>query len=105
MYEVKLPDLKWFGYGNVFTGSLGTDRNRGCFSMTTMQYRVLLKTSKTGNALFAGCSFVLPWGTTTNIREATIAEFEATDFGVEIAENWIRSNFIIDDPQAPYLLT
>ena len=99
MYEVNLPSLKWFMFGNVYTGSLGTDPARGCLNTTTLNYRVHLL----GSALCAECRFELPWNAVYNMDEMIIGLFEASDFGIEVAGNWIRSKFVISDAVAPAL--
>lgn len=99
MYEVNLPSLKWFMFGNVYTGSLGTDPARGCMNTTTLNYRVYVL----GSALCAECRFELPWNAVYNMDEMIIGLFEASDFGIEVAGNWIRSKFVISDVDAPSL--
>ena len=99
MYEVNLPSLKWFMFGNVYTGSLGTDPARGCLNTTTLNYRVHLL----GSALCAECRFELPWNAVYNMDEMIIGLFEASDFGIEVAGNWIRSKFVISDETTPAL--
>ncbi len=97
MYEVKLPHLKWFLFENVFIGSLGTDPNRGCYSVYTLNYKVFIKDNGFEKILIAVCTFKLPYNTKTNIEEMTIGKFEVSDFGIEVAENWIRSQFLKED--------
>jgi hypothetical protein len=99
MYEVNLPSLKWFMFGNVYTGSLGTDPARGCLNTTTFNYRVYVM----GGALWAACWFELPWNAVYNMDEMIIGLFEASDFGIEVAGNWIRSKFVTSDAAAPAL--
>lgn len=93
MYEINLPPLKWLEVGNVYTGSLGTDPARGCLNTTTFNYRVHVM----GSALCAECWFKLPWNAVYNMDEMILGRFEASDFGIEVAQNWIRSKFVISD--------
>ncbi len=97
MYEVKLPVLKWFLFDNVYSGSLGTDPNRGCFSVYTLNYKVFIKDNGFDKMLIATCTFRLPYNTKTNVEEMIIGKFEVSDFGIDVAENWIRSQFVVDD--------
>ncbi len=99
MYEVNLPSLKWFEVGNIYTGSLGTDPARGCLNTTTLNYRVHVLSG----ALCAECRFELPWNAVYNMDEMIIGLFEASDFGIEVAGNWIRSKFVISDAITPVL--
>ena len=99
MYEVNLPSLKWFMFGNVYTGSLGTDPSRGCLNTTTLNYRVHVM----GGALCVECWFELPWNAVYNSSEMFLGRFEASDFGIEVAGNWIRSKFVISDETIPAL--
>lgn len=95
MYEVKLPTLDWFNYGNVYSGSLRTNPYRGCLSQTTFNYRVKIYTDKNIKTLVAVCWFELPWGSVSNMRENTVGQFEADNFGIEVAENWLRDKFFV----------
>ena len=101
MYEVNLPSLKWFKFGNVYTGSLGTDPSRGCLNTTTLNYRVHVM----GSSLCVECWFELPWNAVYNADEMFLGRFEASEFGIEVAGNWIRSKFVISDAVAPALPT
>ena len=98
MYEVKLPTLDWFMYGNVFTGSLRPDTTRGCLCQTTFNYKVRIIEDKYGKTLVAMCYYTLPWNASSNMDEAYVGRFEPHSFGIEVAENWIRSKFITDYP-------
>ena len=86
MKLIEFPSLKWFNFGNVFTGSIGTEPEKGCLNSTTFNFKVK-KTDK--NKLTAVCWFVLPWKASTNMVEAAIGLFNADDFGIEVAENWL----------------
>ncbi|MBR3362180.1 MAG: hypothetical protein IKG39_12650 [Lachnospiraceae bacterium] len=92
---VKLPSMNWFKYGQVYTGSLGTDPLRGCLSCTTFNYRAQMVSVDETNELVAVCFFRLPWNSKTNVFEFKTGIFEATEFGIEIAENWILSQYFI----------
>ena len=43
------------------------------------------------------CWFELPWNAVYNSSEMVLGRFEASDFGIEVAGNWIRSKFVIPD--------
>lgn len=86
MKLIELPSLKWFNFGNVFTGSIGTEPEKGCLNTTNFNFKVKI-TDK--NKLTAVCWFMLPWNASTNMSEATIGLFDADDFGIEVAENWL----------------
>lgn len=92
-YIVKLPGMNWFQHGKVYSGSLGTDPMRGCTSCTTFNYRIKLVKDDTRQEFVAVCYFQLPWNSRTNITEFITGIFEVSDFGIEVAENWIRSQF------------
>ena len=96
MYEVKLPTLDWFMYGNIFTGSFRPDPSKGCLSQTTFNYKVKIIEYKEVPYLVASCFYMLPWNSYSNMDEFSIGRFEASSFGIEVAENWIRSKFISD---------
>ena len=100
---VNLPSINWFKYGKIYTGSLGTDPLRGCLSCTTFNYRVQMISAGDGDKLVAVCFFRLPWNARTNVFEFKTGIFEATEFGIEIAENWILSQYFIpnkkDEPK------
>lgn len=96
MYEVKLPTLDWFMYGNVYTGSFRPDPAKGSLCQTTFNYKVKIIENKDEPYLAASCFYMLPWNCCSNMDEITLGRFEASSFGIEIAENWIRSKFISD---------
>lgn len=96
MYEVKLPTIDWFMYGNIFTGSFRPDPSKGCLSQTTFNYKVKIIEYKEVPYLVASCCYMLPWNSYSNMDELSIGRFEASSFGIEVAENWIRSKFISD---------
>lgn len=96
MYEVKLPTLDWFMCGNVYTGSFRPDLTKGCMCQTTFNYKVKIVEHKNGFQLVASCFYVLPWNCFSTMDEITLGRFEASSFGIEVAENWIRSKFISD---------
>lgn len=98
LYDLKLPRLKWFLYGNVYTGSFRTDLTKGYFCQTSFNYQVQLIKTVDSAYLAAACYYVLPWNKASNIKEAIIGRFEASAFGIEVCENWIRSKFILDYP-------
>lgn len=93
MELIEFPSLKWFNFGNVFTGSIGTEPEKGCLNSTTFNFKVKI-TDK--NKLTAVCWFVLPWKASTNMVEAAIGLFNADDFGIEVAENWLIRKFFKD---------
>ena len=96
MYEIKLPSLDWFMYGNIYTGSFRSDPTKGCLCQTTFNYKVKIIDHKDAPYLVASCFFVLPWNSCSNMDEFTFGRFEASTFGIEVAENWIRSKFILN---------
>ena len=102
MYTVKLPVIDWFACGNVYSGSFQPDPSVGSLSQTTFSYKVKMQAAHNEKHLFAICYYTLPWNQHSNIEEAFCAKFEASNFGIEVCENWIHSKFIIDDmPQLP----
>ena len=97
MFEVNLPSMLWFEHGNVFTGSLLTDSRKGIMNCTTLDYRVQLLEKDEEKSFCAACRFRLPWAVKTNIVEYTVAYFEGSEKGKEIAENWIMRQVFIPD--------
>lgn len=95
MYEIKLPNLLWFQYGNVYTGSLGTDPMTGCMNVTTFNYKVCVSEAKGRKVLLAAYYFRLPWNAVSNMDEVTIGSFEVSEFGLEVATNWLLSRYFI----------
>ena len=93
MKPIVLPTLNWFNFGNAFTGSIGTEKGKGCLTTTTFNYKVK---KINNNTLLAICWFILPWNAKTNMDEATIGFFNADDFGIEVAENWIIQKCFMD---------
>lgn len=96
MYEVKLPTLEWFMHRNVYTGSFRLDFAKGDLCQTTFNYKVKIAEHNSEAYLAAYCFYMLPWNCCSNMAEVTLGRFEASVFGIEIAENWIRSKFISD---------
>ncbi len=37
----------------------------------------------------------MPWNVASNMDEAVLGRFDATEFGLEVAENWITSKIFI----------
>ncbi len=103
LYEIKLPTLDWFLYGNIYSGSLRPDPTKGCLCQTTFHYKVKAAEGKHGKHIIAMCYFMLPWDAVSNMEEAFVGQFEATEFGIEVAENWIRSKFITESFPLPPL--
>lgn len=97
MFDLKLPDINWFMHGNIYSGSFRTEPTKSCLSQTTFNYRICVIIHKDIPTLAACCWFELPWGCFSYIDEATIARFELSSFGVEVAEKWILSNLIIQE--------
>jgi hypothetical protein len=95
MYEINLPCLKWFLYGNVYTGSLGTDPMTGCMNVTTFNYKVCVSDVKGRSVLMAAYYFRLPWNARSNMDEVTVGSFEVSEFGLEVAANWLLSRYFI----------
>lgn len=96
MYEIKLPTLDWFMYGNVYTGSFRPDPTKGCLCQTTFNYKVKIIEHKNEPYLAAACFYILPWNCCSNMDEITLGRFEASTFGIEVAENWLKNKFISD---------
>lgn len=104
MYSIKLPELNWFLYGNVYSGSLRTDPYKPCIGQTCFNYRVKAVESQKEKYLIAVCYFTLGWGKASNVEESIIGRFELSRFGIEVAENWIKSKFIVGGVSNDYIL-
>ena len=96
MYEIKLPTLDWFMYGNIYTGSFRPDPAKGCLCQATFNYKVKIIENNDEPYLAAAYFYILPWNCCSNVDEITLGRFEASAFGIEVAENWLRSKFISD---------
>lgn len=94
MFDIKLPTLNWFMFKNIYTGSLKTDPTKPILMCTTFNYKVKIIDTKNGIKLMAMYWFEFPWNQAANMIEATAGELEASDFGLEVAENWLKCNFI-----------
>ena len=90
MYRVRLPRIEWFVAGNIYSGSAGTDPDRGCIAYTTLRYKIKIMPQQDEKALVVICWFHLPWGKITNMEEYMIGVFETSEHGISIAEEWIR---------------
>lgn len=95
-YKVNLPDLKWFLFGNNYSGSFRTDETKGCLNQTTFNFKVQPVEINGEKKLMTICYYLLPWNDLSNMDEGYIGWFPLTEFGVEVCENWIRSKFIAD---------
>ena len=104
MFYVKLPSMLWFENGNVFTGSLLTDPDKGIMNCTTLDYRVQLLEKNEEKSFCAACRFILPWTAKTNIDEYAVAYFEGSEKGKEIAANWIMRQVFVPDAKAEDVL-
>ena len=60
--------------------------------LSKLRFRII--DTKNGAKLLAMYWFEFPWNQAANIIEATMGELEASEFGLEVAENWLKSNFI-----------
>ena len=94
LYNVKLPDIAWFRWGNVFTGSLRANLNKGLLEQTTFNYRVQIVRNKNDTNLVAVCYYTLPIKAAANMDEAVMGRFSPNEFGITVCENWIKSKFI-----------
>ena len=59
-------------------------------------YKVKIIEHKNEPYLAAACFYILPWNCCSNMDEITLGRFEASTFGIEVAENWLRNKFISD---------
>ena len=102
--KIKLPPIEWFRADQSYSDSRGTDPYKGCMNKVTFTYKVRLINLKYGPALVAACEFCMPWNVPTNIKEVTFGYFEDSQFGVEVAENWITSKFFTMEEREGILL-
>lgn len=91
--------MSWFNHGKTYTGSIGTDPVRGCFSVTTFNYNVRLVVNEGEKSLMAVCYFQLPWNARSNMKAYNVGIFEPNDFGIEVAENWIVNQLLVSANQ------
>lgn len=98
MYEVNLPTLNWFLFGNVYTGSFRSDLTKGCLCQTVFNFKVKLNKSENENSIIALCWYSFPWNVAVYMSEGFVGEFAASEFGIEVCENWIKSKFIQNYP-------
>ena len=52
MKLIELPSLKWFNFGNIFTGSIGAEPGKGCLNSTTFNYKVKITDKNKLTAFF-----------------------------------------------------
>ena len=98
MYEVNLPTLNWFLFGNIYTGSFRTDLTKGCLCQSVFNYKVKLNTCENENTIIALCWYSFPLDIAVNMSEGFVGEFETSEFGIEVCGNWIKSKFIQNYP-------
>ncbi len=89
MATVMLPPVSWFLAGNVYSGSQRSDATQSALSQAVFEYTVKAERRGERAELVAFCRFVPPWNTVTLFEEAMLGRFEASEQGVEIAEQWL----------------
>ena len=96
VHKIELPDLVWFMEGNEFTGSITPDRTKGSICQVTFNYKVKIINHKHVKSLVAGCFLMMPWNIHLDMKELTVGQFEASDFGIRLCEDWIKSKAMPD---------
>ena len=95
---IELPTFNWFLFGNVYTGSFRTDLRKGCLYQTAFNFEVKLNNSENENSIIALCWYSFPCNVSVNMSEGFVGEFEASQFGIEVCGNRIKSKFIQNYP-------
>ena len=95
MYTVRLPRIEWFVAGNIYSGSAGTDSDRGCVASTILRYKAKVMLQQDKTVLMVICWFQLPWDGIMNMEEYMIGIFEPSNRGISIAEEWIRRKVFV----------
>ena len=99
MIKIQLPALNWFEAGNIYTGSCRIDPTKGCLNQSTFHYQVKITQNGQNKYLTAVCYFKLPWNEQSNMKEATLGCFQADEFGIEVAQEWLLRNIRTDTPE------
>ena len=98
---IQLPKFNWFdglmmfgGKGNVYTGSIGTDPQRGTVSESCFRYRVWLeKDENSEKSLIAvwyrGCQCYEATDKNQTVRK----EFEGSQRGISEAQEWLLDSY------------
>ena len=95
---IELPSYNWFvtihdgkPASNTYTGSWGTDPSRGCFSVTTFNYKVSIKNVGTDNArILCSCFLIKPWSEGAVKEEIDNAEYACSPRGLEQSVIWLN---------------
>ena len=92
MAKIDLPRIEWLYRNeggklivNPYSGSLGTQTNRGCVSVCTFNYRVFAE----NNELIAACFLIQPFqhgSKKTNYVKKSLAP---TSDGIRMASEWL----------------
>jgi hypothetical protein len=90
MKVFSLPSLRWFETGAEYSDSFGTDPRHGCMNVTIFRCRVKMAELRGERKLCAVCWYMLPWLAETRVDEMIVGCFEASEAGIEAAENWIQ---------------
>ena len=97
---IELPYLNWFKgdldkktevvKGNTYTGSIGTDPQRGCVSIYTADYKAFFYKDETGLHLTASWRVRPPWNKPQD-TETIEKVFDGSADGIQEAERWLSS--------------
>ena len=95
---IQLPNRSWFiqkqreAYlTNVYSGSLGTDPQKGCMNKTTFNYKAFVKVTKDEGPVSFHVEYYwrFPWSQGGATSEVVSMEFDASVEGIAKAEKWL----------------
>ena len=87
--NIKIPDIRWFNAGNIYTGSYGTDPSFGCMNCDIFNYKVQINYSGGGPFVYAAYYIRPPWNMQIDREILTIGRFAASTYGLLEAEQWL----------------
>ena len=97
---IKLPYYTWFvsameGWpcSNIFSGTAGTDPDKGCFEQRIFTFKVrVLNVGKEDVSLHASFWIVEPFGKQVEEPAVTDQTFPCDQAGIDAAEVWLNEN-------------
>lgn len=99
--KLTLPLFHWFvskfegkPVSNTYTGSCGTDPNRGCMAVTTFHYKVFVKdVGQESSRIICECFVREPKGKDLIKKKFETTDFECSPHGLTQATEWLNEKY------------
>ncbi len=92
LWFVQEQDDRWLT--NIYTGSLGTDPQKGCFPRRTFNFKVFVQIGEEGPVcLSVSYYWRTPWNEGAQVEDPGEATFENSQEGLDAAAAWLLEQY------------